>query len=224
MARLPRLQCADAIFHVTTRGALGAAIYRDDADRRTFMHTLIDVITRTKWRCHSYCLMGNHYHLLIWTPEPNLAAGMQRLNGNYAQTFARRHCQPGHVFHRRYHSELVQSERHLLEVFRYIALNPVRAGLCPGPLDWPWSSYAATVGQAQEPAFLTTTLTLDQFSPDPNVARRRLRAFVETPLLVAAWPQPPPSRSRSTAWLSRSSVVQPPTAHNEPPIANTPSA
>src|SRR5262245_44774318 len=123
MPRLPRFQAADAFFHVTARGALGASIYRDETDRETFLKIVADVVDRTEWRCNFYCLMGNHYHLLLWTPQPNLAEGMQLLNGHYAQTFNRRHGQQGHLFHRRYHSELVQSEGHLIELFRYIALN-----------------------------------------------------------------------------------------------------
>jgi len=179
MARLPRLQAANAIFHVTNRGVLGAPIYDDDHDRVAFLRIFADVVEREAWVCHSYCLMTNHYHALVWTPRANLASGMHRLNGNYAQSFNRRHRRMGHVFYRRYASVLIQSDAHFVEAVQYIAMNPVRAGAAKTPLDWEWSSYAALIGRAPAPPFLTTSGVLAQFGGDPKATRRRLRAFVE---------------------------------------------
>jgi hypothetical protein len=123
--------------------------------------------------------MTTHYHLVIRTPNVDLAAGMQRLNGNFAQGFNRRHGETGHVFERRYHALLIEHDGHLLELYRYIALNPVRAGLCSRPEAWTWSSHSAVVGLAAPPDFLSTEWALLYFGSDRIRARERLRAFVD---------------------------------------------
>ena len=107
--------------------------------------------------------MSNHYHLVIETPEANLAEGMRQLNGVYTQRFNRRHGRVGHVFQRRYKAILVERDGYLLELARYVALNPVRAGMVDGPQDWPWSSFAATCAQAPLPDWLQTDWILGQF-------------------------------------------------------------
>jgi REP-associated tyrosine transposase len=142
MPRLPRFQCAGATFHVTCRGVARGAIYRDDTDRLIFLAGLRTVVARLTWTCLAYCLMRTHYHLLVETPDEDLADGMKRLNGNYAQTFNRRHRRSGHLFGERYSSEFIQTEAHLYEAGRYIVLNPVRAGACARPEDWPWTRVA----------------------------------------------------------------------------------
>ena len=109
------------------------------------------VVSGYGWECHAYCLMGTHFHLLVTTPHPNLAAGMQRLKGAYAQAFNHGRRRSGHLFQGRYHAVLVESDGHLLELYRYIALNPVRAGLCDRAIDWSWGSYPAAVGTAPRP-------------------------------------------------------------------------
>jgi len=132
---------------VTARGEAGAHIYRDDTDRHLFLRVLRRVRSRLDWQCLAYCLMGNHYHLIIRTPRPNLVRGMQQLNGVYAQRFNHRHDRRrSHVFQGRYHSALVQRDAHLLEAVRYLAWNPVKAGLCETPEAWRWSSHRATLG------------------------------------------------------------------------------
>ncbi len=123
--------------------------------------------------------MTNHYHLLIRTPEPDLARGMHRVNGHYAQGFNRRHRATGHLFESRYHSVLVERDSHLLELCRYFANNPVRAGLCSHPADWRWSSYRAVIGLAIAPPFLAVEWLLAYFGRDRIRARERLREFVE---------------------------------------------
>lgn len=163
MSRPLRLEFPDALYHVTARGNNRQAIHRDDIDRERHLELLAHVVDRFGWLLHAYCLMNNHYHLLIETPLPNLSSAMRQLNGVYAQRFNRRHDRVGHVFQARFAALLVQHERHLLGVARYIVLNPVRAGLVSHPADWPWSSYRATVGLAPVPGFLTVRWLHAQF-------------------------------------------------------------
>jgi putative transposase len=148
MARPLRIQIPDGHYHVTTRGNGGRRIFDDDRDRRTFLHILEDTVERFGWRCLSYCLMTNHVHLVLRTPQPNLARGMQRMKSSYAQAHGRRNGTHGHLFGGRYGAVLVQRDSHLLEVLRYVALNPVRAGLCDRPDEWRWSAHAALAGRA----------------------------------------------------------------------------
>jgi REP element-mobilizing transposase RayT len=142
MPRQPRDEEPGAIHHVYSRGVRRHRIFLDDKDRATYLAMLRAAVRRCRWHCLSYCLMDNHYHLLIETPDPNLAVGMQRLQGSYAQTFNKRHKQAGHVFQGRYGNERVKSDAQLVTTLRYIALNPVAAGLCEDARDWRWSSYA----------------------------------------------------------------------------------
>lgn len=127
------------MYHVTARGTGPIAIYRDDVDRRTFLARLAVVQERFTWIQRALCLMGTHYHLLVETPEPNLSAGMHQLNGLYAQVFNRRHGRVGALFQGRYHTVVIETEDHLVAARDYIAANPVRAGLCTRPEDWPWT-------------------------------------------------------------------------------------
>jgi REP element-mobilizing transposase RayT len=178
MARPPRVEFPGAIHHVTGRGNAGRRIYRDDADRRRFLEMLTQVVQRHSWLCHAYCLMDNHYHLLVETIGANLGAGMQWLNGTYAQAFNRRGGRSGHLFQGRYHATLVRRDAHLLEAARYIVLNPVRAFLCDGADEWEWSSYRETAGAVEPAPPLTTELVLSQFGGRSDLARARYRAFV----------------------------------------------
>jgi putative transposase len=155
------------------------AIFRDDDDRASFLSLLETVVRRHDWSCLAFCLMTTHYHLVVRTPETNLAVGMQRLNSNFAQGFNRKHGETGHLFERRYHAVHIERDSHLLELYRYIALNPVRAGLCSRPEAWSWASYPALVGLAPLPTFIATDWVLVYFGSDPERARERLRAFVE---------------------------------------------
>lgn len=187
MPRAPRLLLADGTYHVMARGTRRTDIYVDSHDRWRFLELFGDVCKRSGWRCAAYCLMRNHFHLLIETPQPNLSHGMHRLNGLYAQSFNARHGLEGHVFERRFHAVLVDSEWHFVELCRYIPLNPVRAGLCTDPGEWPWSSYRATIGEIAAPRFLTTNGILGHFGADLVVARQRFRAFVDDGRPAPAW-------------------------------------
>lgn len=179
MPRPPRPQIAGGAFHVTSRGVARQSLFRDDDDRRRFLHSLAAVVARLDWVCHGFCLMTTHYHLLVRTPNPDLARGMQYLNACYAQGFNRRHGETGHRLERRYHATLVESDAHTLEVLRYLALNPVRAGACERPEQWKWSSFAAVTGRAPVPSFLAAHVVLGYFGSDRDRARQRFDAFVQ---------------------------------------------
>ena len=173
-----RVQFPGAIYHVTVRGNNGEALYREDADRELWLSKLSDAVRETEIECHAWCQMTNHAHLCLRTPKGNLAKAMQTLNGEYARGFNRRHRRRGHVHERRYFSVEIKHDRHLIEVIRYVVLNPLRAGLCHAPAHWPWSSYRATAGLTEPPRFLTVDWTLSQFSPNPARAREVYAEFV----------------------------------------------
>lgn len=179
MPRPPRIEVPNGVYHVTTRATDAAQVFRDDADRRMWLRLLQTVADASRWECFAYCLLSTHYHLVIRIDQPTLARGMQYLNARHAESFNRRHARRGHVFGARYHSTLVETESHALELCRYVALNPVRAGLCASAEEWCWSSFAATVGLAPLPSFLSTEWVLRLFGPDVLLARRRFRMFVQ---------------------------------------------
>ena len=158
MGRPPRVEVEDGIFHITTNANVRRIAFGDAADRRRFLSILAGVCDRYCWECHAWCLMTTHYHLLVRTREPTLADGMQLLNGSYARTFNRRRRVRTHVFGARYYSGLVGSEPHFVATLRYIALNPVAAGICKRADEWPWSSYAVWVRTGARPALLAEPL------------------------------------------------------------------
>jgi REP element-mobilizing transposase RayT len=179
MPRQPRIQVASGMYHVNASACEGQLLFRDAADRNSFEALVASTVSRLAWSCLSICLMDTHYHLLVVTLGADLAAGIQRINGLYGQTFNRRHGSSGHVFKARYHSEFIQTEGHLFEVCRYIALNPVRAGICESPADWPWSSYAETVGLRSPRPYVASEELLRLFADDLQLARSRFQAFTE---------------------------------------------
>jgi putative transposase len=179
MPRPPRICVPGGLYHVISRGAARGPIVLDDLDRECFLEILAYVVKRFSWLCHSYCLMDTHYHLVLETPLPNLPDGMRQLNGVYAQSFNDTHDRFGHVFASRYRSILVEDETYLVELCRYVVLNPVRAGARSTPADWPWSSYAATVGLVPAPPFLTTERTLSEFGATREQAQRSYRLYID---------------------------------------------
>jgi REP element-mobilizing transposase RayT len=178
MARPLRIEYPGALYHVTARGNARQVIYKDDTDRVAFLGIFAAVVEHFHWLCHAYCLMGNHYHLMIETPEANLSKGMRELNGRYTQAFNRRHRRIGHLLQGRFKAILVEREGYLLELCRYVVLNPVRAHMVRSPAHYKWSSYRATAGQGNVPAFLTTDWILAQFAARRAEAIRRYQAFV----------------------------------------------
>lgn len=173
-----RILTAEFWYHVTSRGVLGHAIFIDDFDRREFLAVVEEVVRLHDVVIHAYCLMGNHFHLVVQTPGANLDAAMQRLNSGYAQYFNRRHERQGHLFERRYWSDVIEGDEHALNVVRYVVRNPVRAKLCPAADDWPWSSHLATIGAEPAPACLDRSGVLGLFDGRCEEERRQYEQFV----------------------------------------------
>jgi REP element-mobilizing transposase RayT len=178
MARPLRLEFPGALYHLTARGNAQQSIFLDDTDRQQFLRLLGREIHQQQWRCYVYCLMGNHYHVVVETPEPNLSRGLRRLHGTYTQWFNRRHRRVGHLLQGRFKSVLVEKESYLLELCRYVVLNPVRAGLVTDAGDWVWSSYRATVGVQPTPDWLDVPAVLTLFDSVAATARIAYRGFV----------------------------------------------
>ena len=169
-----------AVYHVTARGNERRVVFQDATDYRRFLQQLELVVSRYCWTCHGYCLMGNHYHLLVETPRANLPIGMRHLNGCHGQWLNRRWQRLGHVFQGRYKAEVVEKQPYLLELIRYLALNPIRTTppLSENPEGYPWSSYRVLLGLEPRPPWLTIDWTLTWFGDEYESARARLRAFV----------------------------------------------
>jgi putative transposase len=178
MSRPLRIEYSGAVYHVTSRGDARRPIFSDDKDRLLFLDVLVSIVSRFNWLCHAYCLMNNHYHLLIETPEGNLSRGMRQLNGVYTQRFNRGHRRPGHVFQGRYKAIVVEKESYLLELCRYVVLNPVRARAVDAPDAFMWSSYRATAGLADIPDYLTADWILAHFGKKRKTAQKHYREFV----------------------------------------------
>lgn len=178
MARQLRVEFEGAVYHITSRGNGRNKTFFSDRDGEAFLNILGEVVERYSWRCHAYCLMTNHFHLLVETPKANLSKGMHQLNGVFTQNVNRRNHRAGHLFQGRFKSILVEKETHLLELARYVVLNPVRAGMVDKPDEWKWSSYNATVGQCKVPGFLCVQWILEQFDIDPARAIEAYRHFV----------------------------------------------
>jgi REP element-mobilizing transposase RayT len=153
-------------------------IFRDDTDRKCYLRLLGQAVERYRWRCLGYCLMGNHIHLVIETPEGNLSEGMQWLHGMYAAEFNKRHNRVGHLFQGRYGATRITSDAHLWIVLTYVAANPVEANLVERPEAWPWNSYAVVVGPDRAPSWLDVE-RLDQYlNGDDRNARKRYANLV----------------------------------------------
>lgn len=179
MSRPVRIAFPDALYHVTARGDRREDIVEDDEDRWVFLQTLEKVISQFNWLCYAWCLMDNHYHLLIQTPDGNLSKGMRQLNGVYTQASNRRHRRVGHLFQGRFKAILVDSDVYLLELSRYVVLNPVRAGIVETPAEWIWSSYRETVGLVPPATWLAVDGLLAAFAEQRSLAQSRYAQFVK---------------------------------------------
>mgnify|MGYP003575963011 CR=1 FL=1 len=178
MTRPLRIEFPGALYHVTSRGNRRNAIYRDEIDRRIWLDVLALMCERHHCVIHSFCQMTNHYHLLIETVEANLSQGMRQLNGLYTQQFNRRHHLAGHLFQGRYKAVLVQRGSYLLEVSRYIVLNPIRAKMVPSLDNWQWSSYRHFVSDENPPSWLARDWLLSQFGTTRVGAVSAYQAFI----------------------------------------------
>ncbi|MFL5963812.1 MAG: transposase [Gaiellaceae bacterium] len=186
MPRKPRVQQPETIYHVGSRGVDKQPIFGVVRwDHEIFIDLLGSTVTNYRWRLHAYCLMGNHFHLVLDTPHSNLADGMQYLKGRYAQWFNRVKGREGALFERRYWDRMAWSEAYVLALARYVALNPVRSGWRSSPEEWPWSSYAATVGLEPSPRFLHTEALLGWFGGG-RTGRLQYAEFVRDAMVRSA--------------------------------------
>lgn len=186
MARPLRIEFAGALYHVTSRGNGREDIYLDDSDRELFMVVLGEACGLFNWTVHAWCLMSNHYHLLVETPDSNLSRGMRYLNGVYTQRFNRTHSHVGHLFQGRFKAILVEKEAHMLELARYVVLNPVRAGMVESAEQWSWSSYPAMVGLSGCPEWFDREWLLGNFGESNRSAVRQYMRFVADGVLQSS--------------------------------------
>jgi len=182
MARQPRLEIENGLYHVTNRGLERRNIVHDDEDRGEWLRLLGRIATRCRWRVFAHVLLDNHFHLYLRTPEPNLSTGMHDLESGYVSLFNRRHDRRGPLFQDRFHAVIVENDSHSWEISRYLHLNPVRAGMVPHPAQHRWSSYGAYLDARHAPAWLDWATVLAEFAGTIGAARIAYRRFVETGL------------------------------------------
>lgn len=206
MGRAVRVVGAGASFHVVARGNNRQLMFLDDEDRARFVELLVEVAGSAGWRGYAYCLMGNHFHLAFMTPDGDLPEGMRDLLGRYARWFNRAHRRSGHVFGGRYRSAPIESDGHLHAVIRYVARNPVAAGLIADPVDWEWGSYRTLALGLPGPGFVDVDGVLGLFARHRWRARRALEHFVVDGLVVP--PPREPSPLFAAQVLRRPSVWQ----------------
>lgn len=177
MARKRRIEFSGAVYHVRTRGNNRELIFMDDADREALMDGLADAVARDGLIVYAFCFMNNHFHLLVETSDAALNRVMRRLLTKYSRGFNKRHSRVGHVFQSRYRASLCEKDSYLLELIRYIHLNPVRAGLVDSPRDWRWSSHRTYMGDNEYP-MLSVEPMLEMFGKRRSSARRAFEKFV----------------------------------------------
>jgi REP element-mobilizing transposase RayT len=179
MTRPLRIEYPGALYHVMSRGDNKQGIFLNDHDRERFFDIYSDIVDRLGWATFAWCLMGNHFHLVVETPDPNLSEGMRLLNGIYTQYFNKNHGRVGHLFQGRFRSIVVEKNRYLLELIRYVVLNPVRSGRIDAPGDWRWSSYRATAGLEECPDWFDPGWILELVSEGVGGRESRRRQYIE---------------------------------------------
>lgn len=170
---------AAGLFHITCHSVWTTDLFRDDVDRLALLGEVATIVAGPAWTCLAFCLMTTHYHLILEVGEGTLPTGMKRVNSRYACRYNSRHRLRGHVFGGRYGSRRLATDGHLLATFAYVARNPVEAGLCRSPTEWPWSSYAGTVGLGEPQSFVDASRVICSFGGTREIAIARLRAYVE---------------------------------------------
>lgn len=186
MPRPPREFIDGAYYHLYARGSNRQAISIVDADRADFVACLEHALTQNDLQCVAYCLMPNHYHLVLSARDGGVSRAIQQLNGRYALRFNRRYSRDAHVFKNRFGASLLATESHFLTACAYVVANPVRALLCASPGEWPWSSYRASVGLDPAPEFLDLSALLSSFADESDAAMSRFREFVLARALYSA--------------------------------------
>ena len=179
MARPLRVEYPGAYYHVINRGNGGEKIFKNVRDREKFLEYLATAVERFSVVVHTYCLMSNHFHLLLQTQEANLSKAIQWLNVSYATYFNKKRQRSGHLFQGRFKAILVDADEYLEQLSRYIHLNPVQAKIVAAPVEYPWSSYPAFVGKTKNPEWLTTGEILGHFGKRRNTAIKKYKSFVE---------------------------------------------
>jgi REP element-mobilizing transposase RayT len=174
-----RIEYPGAFYHVTSRGNERRTVFQSNRDRERYLSYLESAHERYGAVIHVYCLMGNHYHLLLETPRGNLSQIIHHINGAYTTYFNIKRDRSGHLFQGRFKGILVEKDAYCKELSRYIHLNPVRAGMVKAPLEYPWSSYRYFVGRDKKPEWLTMELVLGDFGGEGRTGFRRYREYVE---------------------------------------------
>jgi putative transposase len=188
MSRSLRLEFPGSLWHVTHRGNCRQNIFFDDDDRNFFLELLGKCVGKYAWILTAYVLMSNHYHLVTQLTCESLSRGIQWLDSKYARYFNRRHGRVGHLYQGPFKAPLIEKETYFLEVHRYDALNPVRAGMVARPEDYVWSSHRAVLGMATAPEWLAVDDVLVQFAPDRDLARANYKSFVDAAIGVDTSP------------------------------------
>jgi putative transposase len=179
MANKPRIEEPGASYHINANALEGMPLFRDEIDRVRFFELFAEEVEQSEWTVLEYTLMTTHYHVLLTLQKCTLSSGFQRLQSRYARSYNRRHSRRGVVWQKRFHDEMLESDRHLFETIRYIALNAPRVRLAESAERWPWCSYGAAVGAAPRDPIVDEAALLNLFAVDTKNARRKLQAFVE---------------------------------------------
>lgn len=178
MARPVRIEYFGAVYHITSRTNAGSVLFADESDHQMFLDILRKVVHQFNWICYAYCLMNDHYHLIVETPKANLSKGMRQLNGLYVQFFNKKYKIDGSLFRSRYKAVLIQKNDCLLQACRHVVLNPVRIRAVEYPEQWKWSSYSFTCGREKAPDFLSSEWILIQLDARREEAQKKYRWYV----------------------------------------------
>lgn len=178
MSRQARVRIRDGVYHVTTHGDGDMMIFEGPSEKEQLLDLLADTAKKLDWAMYAWCVMGNHYHFLLKTPEDNLSQGMHHINMRYGEWYNNARERHGHVFQDRFFSILITQDSHLLEASRYVVLNPLRAGLVAAPQEWPWSSYSTAVLRVPSRVCLKDQELMRMFSQKEDESRDLYREFV----------------------------------------------
>jgi putative transposase len=179
MSRRARIRVPDGVYHVTTHGDGNTMIFDGPPEKRHLLDLLADTVEDLDWAMYAWCIMGNHYHFLLKTPDDDLSKGMHRINTSYSEWYNKSRGRHGHVFRDRFFSILITQDSHLLEASRYVVLNPLRAGLVTTPQEWPWSSYSTTVLGTPSRVLLRDRELIGMFGREGVESRDLYREFVQ---------------------------------------------